>query len=563
MVLDFDAILGYLVFLFFCIELNVDGGFLNIEELKEQKYVVDILQDPINAAEVNLSEGLQLASKHGQNYFCKFPEKVLKMAGQTDTESRLPSSYPITKLLESLKEEPCMKIVNGWWTYELCYGKEIQQYHSDDGVPSGDIISLGNFESDFDWNDEKQIKEKMFKRSHVQRYHTQYYTNGTKCDVINHKRDTEIRYYCDESATEAYIERVDEPSTCSYIITVRTHILCPHPHTRLIAASKSYDIVCQPMLSSSSYNQYHDRLSHDALRAYEEANALLKEKRNRLLQLLLEMKKSQTQIKTMDMASPLSYSGSGESFPDTALEQLSQPNDQYDMTKEKAIGFIERFAPVDQVLTLSDKQRAALFRDVVKLVEAIGHLPTADMARMAQVEIITFFERQVMSSPNFFTRLVEGLGLDPSTIEDQIDKTNLESDDDVRIKVRHYQAGKEPDVEDDELDIDEVDPALKKFEDELTNELKAAGFSFPSRIEVHLVTNTKDGEQRSLTETEAQQFKDMLLDVMGGSSKEEKAKERYSRIENTYSLVFEDSDASFESKNTDNKKHSSTSSINA
>ena len=62
-----------------------------------------------------------------------------------------------------------------------------------DGKPSGDIISLGEHESDFDWSDDQKVKAKMFKKKRVQKYHTQYYVNGTQCQVINHKRDTEVR----------------------------------------------------------------------------------------------------------------------------------------------------------------------------------------------------------------------------------------------------------------------------------------------------------------------------------------------------------------------------------
>jgi len=35
-----------------------------------------------------------------------------------------------------------------------------------------------------------------------------------------------FQYYCDEAANVPYIERVDEPSTCSYIITIKTNLIC-------------------------------------------------------------------------------------------------------------------------------------------------------------------------------------------------------------------------------------------------------------------------------------------------------------------------------------------------
>ena len=62
-----------------------------------------------------------------------------------------------------------------------------------DGKPIGEVIDLGHHNSDFDWSNEQNIKEKMFKKKTIQKYHTQYYINGTECNVINHKRDTEVR----------------------------------------------------------------------------------------------------------------------------------------------------------------------------------------------------------------------------------------------------------------------------------------------------------------------------------------------------------------------------------
>ena len=64
--------------------------------------------------------------------------------------------------------------------------------HSD-GKPVGEVINLGVHGSDFDWKDEQQLKAKMFKKKRIQKYHTQYYVNGTECTVIKHKRDTEVR----------------------------------------------------------------------------------------------------------------------------------------------------------------------------------------------------------------------------------------------------------------------------------------------------------------------------------------------------------------------------------
>jgi len=74
-----------------------------------------------------------------------------------------------------------------------------------------------------------------------------------------------FQYYCDESAVTAYIDRVDEPSTCSYVITVKTHLICSHPHTRLLSRYQAMNMVCQPLLPDAMYNRYQEQKKSMAL----------------------------------------------------------------------------------------------------------------------------------------------------------------------------------------------------------------------------------------------------------------------------------------------------------
>ncbi|GKE79228.1 protein OS-9 [Tanacetum coccineum] len=51
------------------------------------------------------------------------------------------------------------------------------------------------------------------------RYHAHIYTNGTKCDVTNETRETEVRFECLEPSE--MVIRVAELSTCKYALTIR------------------------------------------------------------------------------------------------------------------------------------------------------------------------------------------------------------------------------------------------------------------------------------------------------------------------------------------------------
>lgn len=75
---------------------------------------------------------MKLASRHGQDYYCKLPVKAVKAAVSTEDEAtKIPKDTPISVLLEPLRKTDCLKLIKGWWTYEFCYGIHIKQYHSE------------------------------------------------------------------------------------------------------------------------------------------------------------------------------------------------------------------------------------------------------------------------------------------------------------------------------------------------------------------------------------------------------------------------------------------------
>lgn len=54
--------------------------------------------------------------------------------------------------------------------------------------------------------------------------------------------------------------RVDEPSSCSYVITVHTNKLCHHSLFRPSPAQKPQAITCSPALSEERYKTYIERI---------------------------------------------------------------------------------------------------------------------------------------------------------------------------------------------------------------------------------------------------------------------------------------------------------------
>ncbi|XP_064109668.1 LOW QUALITY PROTEIN: protein OS-9-like [Macrobrachium nipponense] len=169
-------------------------------------------------------------------------------------------------LLKPMETAPCLIKTVDWWTYEFCYGSVIKQYHLEDHKASGPILILGKYESEYNWKNSSETKNRL------QRFHSQFYVNGTKCDLTGEPRRTEVRFHCEDGVGD-YIQRVDEPESCRYVVTVATTRVCHHPYLRLQAVRTPHAITCAPALTEDQYNRY---LTYQDKKAKEEES--LKEK---------------------------------------------------------------------------------------------------------------------------------------------------------------------------------------------------------------------------------------------------------------------------------------------
>eukprot|EP00494_Astrolonche_serrata_P026337 UN26598 len=152
----------------------------------------------------------------------------------------------INSYLTGLKNN-CYKTVNGWWTYEFCFDKQLRQYHEEKtkdeltGVMKTDITVeyvLGKHNKD---------KEVVLFRTGKQstNYLEETLDQGTECDITGEKRVTSVRYRCFPEKKSIQILTPIETSSCIYQIEVSVPELCNHPDfkTNDIPA---YEILCYP-----------------------------------------------------------------------------------------------------------------------------------------------------------------------------------------------------------------------------------------------------------------------------------------------------------------------------
>lgn len=238
---------------------------------------MDILATPVKLGEEQSLPVLHMTSKFGQQYQCLLPQLEEKEE-YADKDSSADESTDIKDLLKPLENGPCLLKTKDWWTYELCFGHYIKQYHIDDGKILGQVITLGLYDSDFDWNNET-VKEKF---GHTkQKYHSQTYSNGTKCDLTALPRNAEVRLFCEKDAGD-YIYRVDEPGTCSYVLTVHTSRICSHPMLKPPPSNKAHAISCSPLLNEEQYAKYLIKKNEEKLLAEQKRNQWLLDQQNHL-----------------------------------------------------------------------------------------------------------------------------------------------------------------------------------------------------------------------------------------------------------------------------------------
>ncbi|XP_041529106.1 protein OS-9 isoform X2 [Microtus oregoni] len=233
-------------------------GSLNLEELSEMRYGIQILPLPVMGGQSQASDVVIVSSKYKQRYECRLPAGAIHFQREREEEAPAYQGPGIPELLSPMRDAPCLLKTKDWWTYEFCYGRHIQQYHMEDSEVKGDVLYLGYYQSAFNWDDETA---KASKQHRLKRYHSQTYGNGSKCDLNGRPREAEVRFLCDEGAgiSGDYIDRVDEPLSCSYVLTIRTSRLCPHPLLRPPASAAPQAILCHPALQPDEYMAYLQR----------------------------------------------------------------------------------------------------------------------------------------------------------------------------------------------------------------------------------------------------------------------------------------------------------------
>lgn len=208
-----------------------------------------IVADRPDATKLEDRESLWVVSADNERYQCMLPKKLTSKM-DVDQSSPYTGPSPFMLLKPLFTRLFCSYKLEQYWTYELCHGKSVRQYH-EEAQPSKiatQEFHLGRYNADKLERDEVEYLQQLKARQDTSNkkfrpptirleglempYFTVNMTDGTMCDINNVRRMTSVLYVCSEDSHNDILS-LDEVSTCEYQVVVLTPYLCAHPDYRL------------------------------------------------------------------------------------------------------------------------------------------------------------------------------------------------------------------------------------------------------------------------------------------------------------------------------------------
>jgi len=238
-------------------ELGAGGDEVKINEIKiESANKKPVLKDLTEEQPLEDDEDLEtvtMTTRHNEKYVCTIPRprEKQRLGGDGDGYA---GQTPLDFLEPLLTQQPCTHRLDHYWTYELCHGKSLKQYHEErDG---GNKVkkteySLGTYSKEQFYADKEALKlsePKKPRKKRVESMNMPYYelvmTGGTLCDLSGLPRKTRVLYVCYPSGHHEVFS-LEETSTCEYEVLVLSPLLCKHPDYRAESAQEK-EIRCVP-----------------------------------------------------------------------------------------------------------------------------------------------------------------------------------------------------------------------------------------------------------------------------------------------------------------------------
>lgn len=238
--IELSLFLTFTVFVTITADFNPfsDNVFFSINWPGATDDLGDSLSDP---------QSIIVSTVENEKYRCIIPSSL-----EDDEKERKVKEYTGLSEMELLKplfqQTSCSYRIESYWTYELCHGRYLRQYHEEKDSKKSSLQEyfLGRYlephvteteskegsptEPDADSN--KKYEHRRVKTRKIDGVEYPYFevpfTGGTKCDLTETPRKATMQYICQPQG-RGEIYELKEVSTCEYEVVVLTSHLCTHP----------------------------------------------------------------------------------------------------------------------------------------------------------------------------------------------------------------------------------------------------------------------------------------------------------------------------------------------
>lgn len=209
-----------------------------------------------------------LKTKNDETYYCVLPSFGTEGSDQkpSSQDQTLEDLSPYELLKPLIDREVCSYRMEQYWTYELCHGRYLRQFHEESAIaktPNQEFF-LGKFDAskqltitEKEFSDRlSQLKEQgknpptVTVEGKTLPFIEFNFTSGTTCDLNNKPRVTRVLYICGDGVKNE-LTSVKETFSCEYEAIVLSPMLCLHKDYQLAPVIENV-IRCFPVAGSPS-----------------------------------------------------------------------------------------------------------------------------------------------------------------------------------------------------------------------------------------------------------------------------------------------------------------------
>lgn len=203
----------------------------------------------------NNVEFYPITSANNEQYVCSIPDTIEQDHNNAQVSK---GANPIEMLSILFIQKTCSYRLESYWTYELCHGRFVRQYHED--REGKKVKTQEYYLGTFDISQKFKLSveyDKMIKKSDIpvknidginMPYVEIKMEDGTLCDLNNKPRMIRVLYVCYHLGKNE-IFSLKETSSCEYEAIILTPFLCFHPDYEP-QDSKENKIECRPVDST-------------------------------------------------------------------------------------------------------------------------------------------------------------------------------------------------------------------------------------------------------------------------------------------------------------------------